>query len=441
MAYYPSRRAAGESLRAEGEAESMSGSQAGAEWRQYWTLPIAAALGYATCVIHIYGLGVFIEPVAREFGWSRTEVTVGLTLSTAAQALAAIPIGIMVDRIGPRRLAIIGILLTCAAFANIGLASGTMANWYVTWAIMSVASLPIQATVWTSAVASRFSASRGLALATALCGASVALIVFPWLGAELIERYGWRQAMRIEALVWLVVAWPVVLLFFRGAHDGGAAKSAATASDAPAAPLQVADVSLRDGLRSSVFLRLLFAALLFTFTMIGLNVHFPLMLKAYGYSPVAAAATASLIGFSSIFGRLGTGMMLDRYRGSIVGAVAFSMPALACAVLLADGSGSMGASIAALLIGFTLGAEIDVLVFLTTRYFGLRNFGALYGGILSALSVGTAFGPLAAANVFDRWGSYDPFLWLTIGAMLASSVALATLPPPPNPLRKVSGHG
>ena len=89
----------------------MSGNRDGAlaEWRRYGILPIAAALGYATCVIHIYGLGVFIEPISKEFGWSRTATTVGLTLSTVIQALCAIPIGMAVDRFGPRKMAIIGV--------------------------------------------------------------------------------------------------------------------------------------------------------------------------------------------------------------------------------------------------------------------------------------------------------------------------------------------
>ena len=118
------------------------------EWRRFGLLPIAAALGYASCVIHIYGLGVYIEPIAKDFGWSRAAVTVGMTLSTVIQAVCAIPIGLAVDRFGPRPLALFGVILTCAAFANISTASGSNGNWYLLWILMSLSSLPIQATVW-----------------------------------------------------------------------------------------------------------------------------------------------------------------------------------------------------------------------------------------------------------------------------------------------------
>ncbi|MCW1403696.1 MFS transporter [Novosphingobium sp. MW5] len=406
----------------------MSGNSDGAfaEWRRYGILPIAAALGYATCVIHIYGLGVYIEPISKEFGWSRTATTVGLTLSTVIQALCAIPIGMAVDRFGPRKMAIIGVALTCAAFANLSTATGDMANWYLIWIVMSLASLPIQATIWTSAVASRFHASRGIALAVTLCGASVALIVFPFLGTELIQFYGWREAMRIEALIWLAIAWPIVFFLFRGAQDERKAKAA----EAQAAPAPLPGMSLLDGLKTTIFLRLLVVALLFTFAMIGLNVHFPLIVKGYGFTPLEAAGLASVIGWASIPGRIVTGFMLDRLRASLVGAVAFLLPAIACAILLYGGGSALSIGVAAAFIGFTLGAEVDVLVYLTTRYFGLRNFGGLYGGILAALSVGTAFGPLAASKVFDLWTSYDPFLTATLAMMGLSSLLLASLPRP-----------
>lgn len=408
----------------------MSGALA--EWRRYGILPIAAALGYATCVIHIYGLGVFIEPISKEFGWSRTATTVGLTLSTVIQALCAIPIGMAVDRFGPRKLAIVGVVLTCAAFANLSNATGDMANWYLIWIVMSLASLPIQATIWTSAVASRFHASRGIALAVTLCGASVALIVFPFLGTKLIQAYGWRDAMRIEALIWLVVAWPIVFFLFRGKQD-----EKTPVGETKAAAAVLPGMALMDGLRTTIFLRLLIVALLFTFAMIGLNVHFPLILKGYGFTPLEAAGLASLIGWFSIPGRIVTGFMLDRLRASLVGAVAFLLPGIACAILLFGGGSGMSVALAAAFIGFTLGAEVDVLVYLTTRYFGLKNFGGLYGGILAALSVGTAFGPLAASRVFDLWTSYDPFLMSTLVMMGVSSLLLASLPRPRPELNEV----
>jgi predicted MFS family arabinose efflux permease len=395
-----------------------------AEWRKSFMLPVAAGLGYATSVIHIYGLGPYIQPVSAEFGWSRTQMTVGLTLATLVQAVASIPIGLLVDRMGPRLLGIVGVLLTVGAFALLGTATGHAANWYMLWTLMALATLPVQATVWTSAVASRFAASRGLALAVTLCGASVAAALFPYLGARLIAHFGWRTAMAVQAGIWIVVSYPVIFLFFRGAHDRQRDKSAEKQNRRPV----LSGATFREGLRSSVYLRLLAASLLFTFTVIALVVHFVPILTGKGLSALDAAGIASLIGIFSIFGRLSTGVLLDRFPASLVGGGVFLLPVAACALLIVGDGSVAGAIGAAALVGLTLGAEIDVIVYLTTQHFGLRSFGALYGGLLGALSIGTATGPLGASRIFDATGTYAPFLWLTMAFMVASSLALLSLP-------------
>ena len=188
--------------------------------------------------------------------------------------------------------------------------------------------------------------------------------------------------------------------------------------------------SLSDGLRSSIFLRLLLVCLAFNITIIALVVHFVPILTDRGADPLKAAGTASLIGLFSIGGRLATGFLLDRYTGSKVGAALFVLPVFGALALLLGGDSFWAQAMAATLIGFTLGSEIDVIAFVTTQHFGLKNFGGLYGGLLTALSAGAALGPLAASAVFDAQGSYAPYLWLTVVAMAVSSLLLASLPRP-----------
>lgn len=397
------------------------------EWRAHAILPVAAGLGYATSVIHIYGIGPYFGPVAQEFGWSRTEVTFGLTIATLVQAVGGIFIGLAVDRFGPRRFGVGGLLLLGMAFALLGTANGSLLQWYLLWALIALAALPVQASVWTSAVASRFHVSRGMAFAVTLCGASIAAGVFPLMGTYAITRLGWRAAFPAHAALWLALAFPVIFLFFRGrfdrskSSDGGTSKPVGSTADLPGA-------SLAEGLRSSIYHRLFLASGLFTFTVIALVVHFTSILGDRGADPLTAAAIASFVGWFSLIGRLGTGMLLDRLPASLVGAAVFMLPVAGCLLLLLGGSSFWAMALASCLIGLTLGAEIDVVVFLLSRHFGLRNFGGLYGGVLAALSIGTAIGPLAAAQFHDRTGSYAGFLWLSLGFMAASSLAVGTLP-------------
>ena len=102
---------------------------ANGEWRNYWQLPVAAGLGYATAVMYVYGMGPFIEPIQQEFGWSRAQVSSGITIAAFFSALFGIPVGMVVDRVGPRRVGLVGVLLMGGAVALLGTATGTRGNW------------------------------------------------------------------------------------------------------------------------------------------------------------------------------------------------------------------------------------------------------------------------------------------------------------------------
>lgn len=402
----------------------IQSSPAFTEWRRYWYLPIAAALGYATAVMYVYSLGPFIEPIQKEFGWSRAKISSGITIAAFFSALFCIPVGILVDRIGPRRVGLTGVILMCAAVALLGTATGSDANWLLLWGVLAIATLWVQATVWTAAVNSRFAQSRGLALAVTLSGASVSAALFPVLATWLIGLVGWRSTFMLVGGGWLALVLPIMLLGFRGARDGGA-KAGVTAPAAAAAPAPVlTGLTLQEGLRSPALYKLVMVGGFFAFTAIGVVVHFVPILTDTGTQPLAAAGVASLIGIFSIVGRLGTGFLLDRLPGHLVGAVSSVLPIVASALLLLDGANPAHQVAAAVCFGLTLGSEVDVVAYLSAKYFGLKNFGALYGAAVMALSLGTAFGPLGAGAMYDRFGDYDQFLVLIAVLMGASALAL-----------------
>lgn len=415
-----------------------------AEWRRYGAVPAAAGLGYSIGVIHVYSLGAFMEPLQAAFGWSRAEASLGLTIVGMAAAVAAVPIGLVVDRLGPRRVGITGVVLMAVTFALLGTATGSLVNWILLWGVLAFASFWVQTTVWTSAVASRFEHSRGIAFAVTLSGGSLAAAAMPPLATALIGVFDWRTAFFVLVFGWGALVLTAVVLFFRGAQDGTRARVQAEAQhvgvaaphtapdpDPNAAPV-LAGLSLREGLRSATFYKLLLAAGLFAFTTLGVVVHLVPILRDAGADPLAAAGTASLVGVFSIIGRLGIGVLLDRFSGRAVGACAYLVPIVGAALLLIDGAHPLNQTLAAALFGLTLGAEVDVIAYLASRHFGLKNFGGLFGGLVAALSLGTAFGPLAAGLASDLFDGYTPFLILTIVLMGASSLTLASLKRPPD---------
>lgn len=408
--------------------------QAGArtEWRQFWTLPIAAALGNSTTVVHFYSLGPFMAPLNEEFGWSRAQVSLGLTVANFVSVGFGILIGVMIDRIGPRRVGLAGTVFICAAIAMLGTATGSMANWFLLWALLALGAASIQPTVWTSAVASRFDSSRGLAIAVTISGAGVAASIVPGLTTWLTANYGWRSAYAGLGLLWAIAVLPMLLLFFRGAHDKsvkGADKGTRLAGDL------LPGVTVKQGLRMPAFYQLSLAGMVFSFAVIGMIVHFVPVLQDRGLHALTAASIAGLVGLSSIAGRFGTGFLLDRFPGEKVAMISFMLPSVA-ALLLLSGGGTWTLSAAALVIGLSLGSELDVIVYLATRHFGLRRFGVLFASMMVAVGLGTGLGPVAAGTVFDMTGSYTIFIWAVIPLVLIGAALVGTLGPYPEHERR-----
>jgi MFS family permease len=214
-----------------------------------------------------------------------------LTVAALISAVGCIPVGMTVDRFGPRRVGLIGILAMCGALAFLSTATGTVANWLALWAVVAVGTFCVQATVWTSAVASRFEASRGLAFAITLSGASIAAALYPVFATWLIGAYDWRTAYFAMGAIWAAIVFPILFFLFRGARDQ---KRTAQATRPEVAVLT--GITLAEGLRSPTLYKLLLAAGLFAFTAIGAVVHFVPILTDSGATPLSAAGIASLIG-------------------------------------------------------------------------------------------------------------------------------------------------
>ena len=363
-----------------------------------------------------------MEPLHQEFGWTRAQTLSGSAIVSFVVALASVPMGVLIDRLGPRRIALVGLLLMGTSVALLSTATGTMANWLALWVIVAVSSIFVQATVWTSAVVSRFDAARGLALAVTLCGSSIGAFVLPLLSTWLAGTFGWRQAFMGLGGIWALVLLPFVFLSFRGAQDGGREARVQSRIAADLLP----GLTLAEALRTSAFYRLLLATGFFTFSIFGGIVNFVPILTGSGAAPMTAASAASLIGVFSLVGRLSTGAVLDRLPAHLVGAACFLIPIPACALLLGDAVGTGGYFAAAALFGLTLGAEVDVIAYLATRHFGLKNFGAIQGALLCATALGAALGPLGAGATFDHFGSYAHFLTSTIVLMFVSALIIGT---------------
>jgi MFS family permease len=411
-------------LPANADSAALTAAQ---EWRRHWLLVLSALAGLTVATLPTATLGMFMQPLADDFGWTRTQVTAGLTMF-ALVSMPLIPFaGVLIDRFGPRRIAVPGLLVCGACFAAFGLMSGPYWQWILIWLAYTLASLMICMVVWTSAVSNAFTASRGLALAVVLCGAAVATGLAPTVTRLLMDQWGWRGAYIGIGAGWAGLAFVLVLLFF---HDRR--RSSATSADGDAAPQELpGGLTLGQAMRSATTLRIGFAMFVASLLGSGVLVHIVPLLAAKGLPLAQATTMVAMMGGASIVGKLVTGWLMDRLSGSLLPTLGYAGPAISCALLLQDSTAAWLPMLAMVVLGYCMGASLQLGTYLTTRYAGLRNFGAIFGVFASLMGVGGGLGPLLAGGIFDATGGYALMLTGSIPLAIMAGLAVFRLGPYP----------
>lgn len=395
----------------------MKAMTAKQEWASMWQLPLVSMLGVSGSAIFAFSSGVFMERMTAEFGWSRAGFSTAFALQTLLGLLVLPATGWLVDRIGPRKVALIGAPCFILAFSLLGLADGVLSHWWLSCLLLGVCQGSIAQTVWVTAVVGRFHRSRGLAMAVTLAGLGLGSMIWPILSAFYIERLGWRATFPALALSWGVTVLPLVALYFHGPEEQG-----------PRSPSRPSARAYGTALGSATFIGLLLAGGLFASAYYGLTVHLVPILRENGLGLGAAAGIAGLVGLFSIIGRILTGYLLDRLPVRPIGIVVFLLP-VGVISLLFFGHGSLSASIFAIaLLGLASGAEMDIVTFIAVRRFGREIFGSVYAIFMAILSISASSGPIIAGALFDKDGSYASF-FLIVAPMAAISTLLIMLIP------------
>lgn len=404
----------------------------GGEWREHWPTVLSGTIGLSLATLYTYSMGAFLGPIQRDLGWSRTQISLGLMIATTCAAIVGPFVGAAVDRFGSRKLAVPGVVIYCVSLALLSQASSPIC-WWLQWGLIGIASAGVKPTIWVSAVSSLFVKHRGLALALTLSGAALGSVFVPLLSIKLIAVAGWRMAYVYLALLWGGIAFALVLPFFKGAIDKQRAVSATIS------PLVLDGMALREALLSRRYFFIFSASMICALVQMAFVISLIPMLSDWGFSRTTAASIAATVGITSITGRLVSGMLMDRWDPRIISSISVSVPAGTAILLLISHSSIVVVIGAVLILGVSVGAELEAATYLTVRYFGLRHFGFLFGIILSGLAVATGFGPLLASVVFDYTGSYDMLLWAAVPLSFCAGAMIAGLGKHVHPVAKPSG--
>ncbi len=398
-------------------------------------LLVVSAMGLALSTFHVFSLGAFMEPLQQEMGWSRRGIVGGLTIVSVISVVLAPFVGLLIDKVGPRRIGLAGVFIYCAALAHLAATGPSNLAWLLAWGVIALGSICLKPTVWSTAVASRFRARRGLALALALCGSGLTSMFLPTLSIHLIDAFGWRTAYAILGAGGAVVMLPLIYLFFFDARDLAKTSRAVQARDRAALP----GLTIAEGFKSAAFWRLALAAFFASSAVTGMMVHYIPIVTGQGLDRAMAAAIAGAIGVASICARITTGLLLDRVDGRIVGAVAFALPLVSCGLFFVHDGSIWSAVAMALFIGFALGAELDVVAYQASCHFGIRHYGMLFGTVAGMISLGSGVGPLFVGAMFDHYGDYDLAVLAIAPVLVLAALAAFTLPK--TPAFRPAGHG
>jgi len=385
-------------------------------WMLLFTATLGCGMGASSLVY--YSFGVFVEPLQQHFQWSRGEVTSTLFFGSLGLILVAPLLGWLIDRFGPRRVALAAVPAFSALLFAASRFEASLAMFYLLFFLTTLVGSGTTPILYTRAVAGHFDVARGIALGITLTGPGTAAVLLPPFMTGIIATSGWRAGF--EVLAWLAVTpWLLVLLALERRRTPAGQTPMTT-------PPALSGMTRRDAMASRPFWTIVLG---FGAVSIGCSatvVHLIPLLRDAGLTAVDAASVAAVIGIGVVAGRLVIGWAIDHFFAPRVAALIFTVAALGCLLLIVGGTGH--ARTAALLIGFALGAEVDLLAYLTSRYFGLRYYGFLYAVIYACFWIGIAAGPALAGRLYDGYGNYGPALWMITGSLLCGALAAITLP-------------
>ena len=390
-------------------------------WRNRWWIVVAAILSLIVGQgsINVFAAGVFLKPVAAELGFGRGAISTAIGLSSLVTALALPFFGRLVDRYGVRPMLLSSITLFALATAALALLTASTAVLFLLFAISGIMAVGQTPTAYSKVITEWFDRQRGLALGLALAGVGLGTVIIPQLSNALVGNFGWRVGYVGLGVAIFILAFLPVALFVREPEQRSTDRHAGAVKQG---------VSFADAIRTwrywAMALTFFFAAT----TINGSLIHVVPLLTDRGIAPGVAAAALSAAGLALIGGRIVAGYLLDKIFAPYI-AVFFLLCPMAGLAILGSGMAGSWPLVGTILLGLGIGAEIDLLSFIISRYFGIRFFATLHGFCFALALIGNAVGASILGWVFQLQHSYAYGFVLFEVLLAISCVMMMTLGP------------
>lgn len=368
--------------------------------------------------IMFYGLPFFYDFWIEEFGWNRATITSGNAVGKVIVGpIFGFIAGWFIDRFGPRRLMLTGIVM--GGFALIGLSVMTTLWQFYLFYLFNALGYLFGGPLPNQVMISRwFDKSRGKIMGIAYLGIGVGGMLVPQIAKALNVSFGWRGGILCLGLLMIAIAFPMAW-FVKERKEDVSPSAAVTAAT---------KVSFGKILRSWPFYLLLIGSMCSIGAVSGTSQNLKLFMSIdLKYSQQAAANIMSIVLGSSIIGRLLMGWLADRIAKKYVMIIIYAMVALSIPLLYAaDTTGVI--YLFAFLFGMALGGDYMIIPLMAAELFGVKVMGRVMGIVIAADGLGEAFGPMLAGWLRDSTGSYVNGFAALIILALVGTIAVAMLP-------------
>lgn len=372
-------------------------------FRNRWWVVVGSFIGLTASAgpVNNFTFGVFLRAVTEDLHIGRGTFASAMLATNWIGAASGPVLGWLLDRYGAKRVLLVGVVLFAFATAMQAYITSSLLILYLLFALKSLTSAGQSPITYAFAVSKWFDRRRGLALGVALAGVGLGTSLVPMTAAYLIAHDGWRFAY-VGLGVFVLIVGGLPALFLIREPD----------NQEQAATLHLASASLPgydflEVLKGMRFWALAFAFLLGVVALNGIITQIVPILMDRGASLQVATRDLSASGIAALVGRIASGWCADRYHGPYVATGFFILPMIGT-MLFATGAGEPWPLLGSILCGAALGAEIDLMGFFVSRYFGLKSYGKIYGTMFGIFAGATGVGPFISGYSFDRWHTYLP---------------------------------
>jgi MFS family permease len=395
------------------------------EFTYGWKSLLAATIGTMCGIFTLtnYTQGFFVGPVTSEFGWSAPQFFLSYTVLMCSGLLTGPLIGYIAQTVGLRTVGIVGLIGHSLAYVVLSLNTGSLMLWYLSWALVAIlgaGSLPI---IWTGVLNNWFTKHRGKAIGITMAGTGLGAFLLPPIVEFLIANHGWRTAYRGIGLGALLISLPIVFTFFKEKPDS----STVTDGEVMANKVEAWGLTTRDAMRTKQFWILGAVLFLTVIVVAGLLSNFERIMTEQGFERSSIAQIAAVMGLTVIIGRLMVGALVDRFWAPGVAACFFLVATLGLLILIGTQVTMATALLVAVMIGLAAGAELDLLAYLTGKYFGPAHYPAIFGLIIAFFTVGAGIAPPLFGMAAQTYQGYGTILSISVGLLLVSILLFLSL--------------